>query len=470
MKRTFFKIGIIVVVFLAVFISCEKNPIVDDKEIVKAIVELPERKVKVYMGASNDWHEQDNPANYSKWNYVRHTADGYYANFISMWVCFYQNKGKAPLQSCIDMRKAFIKGGVFFETSMETSVNSGANGFNNDSTDRRSLDLLINGGFKVEYTSLNYGVSEDRIKRLRTYRGTRKCLCLAAPWRYGGDIVSDNVAANAGARANILQTDGMQTDGPLGYWFNNQAGMRTGSYSLVRFVKKHNLESAVMLAPFKAKIDGYEAERDFLKVSKQCVFDHADNSAMPDIWTIWTYGSPAALALFPESEVNEQGEVFAPNTKLGVTYWLLKHLNNLPTVKALTAESTTGLQIVNDSLYNIKVSGNKSFKLVLDVSNDVQPQIELSPVVRVIPDIENKGLNLKCTIQNRDITDKMIYSGGLNFIENFRLTKSNRIKLVIEISPKNITHKNPYQLVVKSMANISNTVVNSNIVVNVVVE
>lgn len=442
------------------FVSCKDPVPVEEPVVEKKITILPEREVKVYFGASGNWHEQDDPENYSKWEYVRSNADGYYTNFISMWVCYYQNPVN-PQTSCNDMRKAFKKGGVFFETSMETSVNSGANGFNNDSTDRRSINLLTNAGFTVDYTSLNYGVSVERIKLLRTYKATRKCLCLAAPWRYGGDILSNNTTLNASSRANILLTDGMQTDGPLGYWVNNQTGMREGNYSLVKYVKKYDLESAIMLAPYKAGVAGYEAENDFLKVSKQCVFDHEDNNATPDLWTIWTYQSPAALALYPESAINEAGEEYAPNTKAGVAYWLLKHLKTFPKISCKETgkvNNDVNVNLANDSVVNVKLTKNVEYSMPVIISNGNQPQIELSPVIRAIIDEAGKDWTISFWLGSKDVTDKIVYNGGLNCIEGLRLTKTNPLTLSVRIKSRaTVANPSPVILNLQSMANISNT-------------
>ena len=427
----------------------------------KIVTVLPDKEVKVYFGAEHNWHEQDDPINYSKWSYVRENADGYYANFISMWIIYYQDKTALPQVSCNDMRKAFKKGGVFFETTLETSVNSGANGFNNDSTDRRSIGLLTNAGFKVDYTSLNYGVNADRVTLLRTFKGNRKCLCLSAPWRYGGNLISDVVAANKQQRTNILTTDGMQTDGPLGFWFNNERGMREGSYSCVKYVWKYNLEAAVMLAPYSVDVVGYNAVTDFLTVSKQCVFGHEDNNAAPEIWTIWTYQSPAGLALFPESAVNANGEVYAPNTKAGVAYWLLKHLKTFPKIACKETgkvNNDVNVTLTNDSVVDVKLTKNVQYAMPITISNDNQPQIELTPVIRAILNEASKDWIISFLVGTKDVTDKVIYNGGLNFIDTYRLTKTNRITLTMQIKSR-ATVANPAPLVInlQSMANISNT-------------
>lgn len=423
--------------------------------------DLPERNVKVYLGISGGWHEMDDPAGYYKWDYVRRNANGFYTNFIAMWINFYQNKVGAQ-QSCNDMRKAFVKGECFFETSMEKSVNSGVNGFNNDSTDRRSLNQLTNAGFNVSYTSLNYGYDEQRVQLLRTYKGNRKCFYLAAPWRYGGDIFSNNAATNATVRANILKTDGMQTDGPLGYWFGNQAGMQPGSVSLVKYCVLNKVESAIMLAPYAAGIPGYNSATDFLAVSKHCVFFHEDQLAAPDIWTIWTYGSDANLPNFPESVVNSQGETEAPNTKAGVAYWLLKHLNNFPTVSPSFKNilpTDARVSTPTDSTVELELNKGTEIVIPIEISNSMQPQVELSPVVRAFTTQTNNGFNISFYLNNQNITSTLTANGGLNFIQNLRLTKTNKVVVEMRIS---IRQENPNpaptELIIQSMSNISNTV------------
>lgn len=423
--------------------------------------DLPERNAKVYLGISGGWHEMDDPAGFYKWDYVRRNANGFYTNFIAMWINFYQNKVGAQ-QSCNDMRKTFVKGECFFETSMEKAVNSGANGFNNDSTDRRSIDLLTNAGFNVTYTSLNYGYDEQRVQLLRSYKGTRKCFYLAAPWRYGGDIFSNNAATNATVRANILKTDGMQTDGPLGYWYGNQAGMQPASVSLVKYCTQNNLESAIMLAPYAAGIEGYNSATDFLAVSKHCVFTHEDQLAAPDIWTIWTYGSDSNLLNFPESVVNPQGEIEAPNTKTGVAYWLLKHLNNFPTIRPSftgVLPSDARVNTISDSIVDIELNKGTEIVIPIEISNSIQPQIELSPVIRAFTTQTNNSFNISFFLNNKDITATFTAGSGLNFIQELRLSKTKKVTIEMRISIRQ-ENINPVltELIIQSMSNISNTV------------
>ena len=438
----------------------------DTTTIIKPILKLAEREAKVYIGIADRWHEMDDANNYSKWSYVRENAAGFYTNFIVMWKNSYENSVD-PQKSCDDMRKAFIKNGCFWETSMETGVNSSPNGVNNEATDKKYIDLLTNAGFIVDNTSLNYGVSTQRINTLKTYRGQRTCLTLAGPWTVGGNILSDTEPGNKQIRDNILITDGMQTDGPLGYWYKNVQNMQQGSYSLVNLVEKSNKISAVMLAPYDAGVVGYNQTFDFLTVSKQCVFGHEDSDASPDMWTIWTYGEHADEPTFPESQVNASGETEAANTMMGVGYWLIKHLNNFPKLEAKETSAVNNLVTVNvTNSTNAEVAirkgsnGITEYNMPIIISNEVEPQIEISPVIHAILSGETKDWNISFSLAGKDVTDAIVYKGGLNCNNLLRLTKTNKLTLNLHIKSKNSNASllpSPVTIKIETMSNISNT-------------
>jgi hypothetical protein len=443
--------------------SCQKNDLTDTSvTTVKTIKTLPEREAKVYVGIADRWHQMDDASNYSLWSYVRENAAGFYTNFIIMWKNSYQNT-QDPQISCVNMRKAFLKNGCFFETSMETSVNSGSTGANDETTDKKYIDLLTNGGFNVDVTSLNYGVSEQRIKTLRTYNGNRSCLTLIGPWTIGGDIQSNAVTGNQKDRDNIAITDGMETDGPLGYWYNDTQYMCEGSYSLVKYVEDRKQISAVMLAPYAAGVSGYDQAKDYLTVSKQCVFGHEDKSASPDIWTIWTYGESGDEPTFPESVVNSLGETEAANTLTGVGYWVIKHLNNFPKLEITTTGSV--MKATNDTTTEVSISrgsnGYAEDSLPIIISNDKDPQIEISPVIRATLDEGSKDWDISFSLAGKDVTDNVVYNGGLNCISKLRITKTNKLTLIMKIKSKNSytssTLPSLVNIKIETMSNISNT-------------
>lgn len=470
------KSSVIILIFLITLlcpslmvVGCKKNalsPQSDTTNTNKPILKLPEREAKVYIGIADRWHEMDDPNNYGKWNYVRENAAGFYTNFIVMWKNSYQNS-EDPQKSCDDMRKAFLKNGCFFETSMETAVNAEANGGNNETTDKKYIDLLTNAGFIVDNTSLNYGVSAQRINTLKTYKGQRSCLTLAGPWMLGGDIQNDAVKDNKQIRDNILITDGMQTDGPLGYWYNNSGSMREGSYSLVKLVEKSNKISAVMLAPYDVNVAGYNQKDDFFTVSKQCVFGHEDNNASPDMWTIWTYGQHEDQPTFPESNVNSSGETEPANTLMGVGYWLIKHLNNFPKLEVIekgAVNSNVTVNVTNGNKAEVTISkasnGSVEYKMPIIISNEAEPQIEISPVIHATISGGNKDWDISFDKAGTDVTDEIIYKGGLNCINFLRLTKANKLKLKMNIKSKNFNSTSlpsPVTIKIETMSNLSNT-------------
>lgn len=441
-----------------------KTPQSDTTNNNKPILKLPEREAKVYIGIADRWHEVDDPNNYSKWSYIRENAAGFYTNFIVMWKNSYQNNVD-PQKSCDDLRKAFLKSGCFFETSMETLVTSDSYGGNNEATDKKYIDLLTNAGFIVDNTSLNYGVSAQRINTLKTYKGQRSCLTLAGPWVVGGDIQSDVVKDNKQIRDNILITDGMQTDGPLGLWYNNSGNMHEGSYSLVKLVEKSHKISAVMLAPYDAGVAGYNQSKDFLTVSKQCVFGHEDNGASPDMWTIWTYGDHSDEPTFPESIVNSSGETEAANTLMGVGYWLIKHLNNFPKVEVTgTVNDHATVNLTNGNNAEVTISkannGSAEYNMSIIFSNDAEPQIEISPVIHAIISGGNKDWNISFDKAGKDVTDEIVYKGGLNCINFMRLSKTNKLTLNLNIKSKNPNSSSlpsPVTIKIETMSNLSNT-------------
>ncbi len=450
---------------LLMLASCQKNSVTDDPTPpTKTIVKLPEREAKVYIGIADKWHIAASSDSYNQWSYVRNNAAGFYTNFIVMWRNSYQNT-EDPQTSCNDMRKAFSKNGCFFETSMEKSVNSSANGGNDETTDKKYIDLLTTAGFNVDVTSLNYGVDTQRIKTLKTYNGTRSCLTLVGPWTIGGDIQSDAATGNKKDRANIAITDGMETDGPLGFWYSNSNGMREGSYSLVKYVEKNNQISAVMLAPYDAGVSGYNQSNDFLTESKQCVLNHEDNSASPDIWTIWTYGAHGDEPVFPESVVNAAGQTEAANTLIGVGYWVIKHLNNLPKLEiAATGTGNNGTTVKATDATTTEVSiskgsdGSAQYSLPVTLSNDEDPQIEISPVIHATIDQGSKDWTIGFSVAGKDVTDNIVYKGGLNCINTLRISNSNKLTLTISLKSKSSsTSISPVTIALETMSNISNT-------------
>lgn len=431
------------------------EPTVDTTTQVTPITLLPSRTVRVYWGFDNQWHQITNSANASKWTYVKDNLTGFYTNFIDMWCILYQNSESASstLQALCN---TFKNKNCFFETSMETAVNSGTNGFNNCESDRRSLDLLTKAGFNVDYTSLNYMTvaAKDSCKAhialLKKYDGTRNCLFLCGPWCFNGNITND-----ADAVTMSSWCDGTETDGPLGYWYANVGSMKQCSYSIVKYMLGEKKPTAIMLAPYDAGVTGYAAKDNFLTVSKDCVLGHEDNGAAPDIWTLWMYGS-GGLSLFPESSTDSNGEVTPVNSATGVAYWLLKHLNEFPVLKVDDATKTSlGITTSSSDNYNLSVKTGQTTKIPIVVTNGNCPQVELSPVIRAVLSKISSAWKVVLRVKSINYSKDFIYNGGFNFVSIYRISKNNPVTITAEITPQKASSS--LSIGFEVMTNLTNT-------------
>lgn len=464
MKKTFNKVTFLLTsALLLTFVSCKKSileptsPKMVGRLTSMSASVLPNRKTQVYIGIADYWAQQADPANYSQWNYVRHNADGFYANFISMWQNKYQSS--APQQNINNMRSAFVNNGCFLETSLETQVNDSPNGANNQSTDENSIAALSTGGFNVNNTSLNYGVNTGRVNTLKTYQYSRTCMALEGAWTFGGDI---NGAGNAQVRQDILATDGVELDGPMGFWYSNGGGMREGTYSAIQFAHSHGLLATILLSPYNAGQSGYNATNDFFNTSKQCVLNCEDNNAAPDIWAIWTYGEDPAQPAFPES-VTTNGQVAPANTMMGVGYWLLKHLNNLPQFQIPNTGAVgnnTSVNIIDNSHAQLTMNtlGDTTsfYAMPIVFSNSPDPQIEISPVISAALSGDTTNWKVTFKLGSQDVTNQILHNGGLNCVGTKRITNNSNLNLVMNLKASNQAAQ-PISVNFTTMSNIGNT-------------
>lgn len=226
----------------------------------------------------------------------------------------------------------------------------------------------------------------------------------------------------------------------------------------MKFVEEKDKTSAVMLSPYAAKVAGYNATEDFFRVSKESVLGHEDNNASPDIWTIWTYGSDPGQPAFPESVVNPDGTKKPANTMIGVGYWLIKHLNTFPKV-ALQDTDAINANITKQDGSEVALSISKGLEgtIPFKISNALDPDIEISPVIRAVIDENSKDWEIGFELKDKDVTDVVIYNGGLNFIGNKRLSKENELDLKMKVKAR-IDNPSPMVIKIRTMSNISNTV------------
>lgn len=422
----------------------------------KTITTLPERQTKVFVGSSDfgglptSWEELANPDNYSKWNYVRTHADGFYTNFAMMDHVFAH--GANPLQMSTDMKNAFTHKDAFYETDMNYP----------EAQDKRNLDCLTSSGFKIPFTSLNYGISPQRVQTLKSYQGKGACLTLMGPWTLGGDILG-NAPGNAALRENIKVTDGMSADSPLWPWYSDKLSVREGMYSTVAFTHQLNKIAAVMLAPAQSTAQPGYSGPNFLRISQRMTFDLENHHVVPEIWGVYPYGALESYPTFPESGVDAAGDTVALDTKMGVAYWLIKHFNTFPKVALLGSGIVkTNAQVIQKSGSQATVSlgtrkkGRAECTLPFVISNGFAPGIAISPVIRAIVG-SSDDWDIQFKLRGKKVTDSVVSGGGLNFVGGRRISKNNPSTLTIIIHAKKNNPK-PVTIELQTMSNISNTV------------
>ena len=221
---------------------------------------------QVWIGSGNGW--KDMIAHPDLWTFVRHHANGFYVNFIQML--------HPDAKKCAETSALFTHKNAYYELD---SRYIGLGGFPDGGQFSRALEnqellALLDGGFNVPYTSLNYGVDAAKqadLKHLGLPVGkTRPCFAQCGPWTFGGDILGSNASA-ADVRGLLARTDGISTDGPLSLWQSDQGRMRAGSFSVVKYAHSLHKTAVVMVAPYNLK-----PTSQWLEVAQQCVRQHED--------------------------------------------------------------------------------------------------------------------------------------------------------------------------------------------------
>ena len=303
--------------------------------------------VQVYFGTA-DWFAD--LTNYpTQWTYVRQNADGLYINFWQM-----QHPGFQDLSTCQIFANLFTKKNAFFENDLTQTTLA---------NDQTYLDRLQSAGFSLPYTSMNPSVSvgytfpADRAQNLQMYalpngQPQRVCVAQNGPWTMGGDVLGNAGDDNPGYRAAVTNSDGISTDGPLGYWYGNVQSMQAGSYSMVKFAHSLGKKAIVMLCPYAAGVAGYNPTTDYVTVGTSCVRMHEDNDADPDIWSVFEYAT--TIAAVPE----QSGGVPAVSVS-GMAYYLLKHIKGDPgtlDIYAVTdANTITGQRVFSPTTQTLTV-------------------------------------------------------------------------------------------------------------------
>ena len=92
--------------------------------------------------------------------------------------------------------------------------------------------------------------------------------------------------------------------------------MRSGSYSVVKYAHSLHKTAAVMVAPYDLKPTSL-----WLAVAQECVRQHEDAGAKPDIWIVFEYATETPT--LPETVNGKPAD-----TITGMAYWLIHHVQD----------------------------------------------------------------------------------------------------------------------------------------------
>jgi hypothetical protein len=365
----------------------------------------PANAQKVFIGSANGWRQMiDHP---EQWTYVRQNADGFYVNFIELL--------HADTPAMAKLSALFTHRNAYYESD---SRYNGLGGFPDNGQFSRALQAremsnLLDGGFDVPYTSLNYGYDDPKGEDLK-HQGlppgkTRPCFAQYGPWNFSGDLMK-NAGTNARVRSEIAHADGATTDGPLSLWQSDQGHMRAGSYSLVKYAHSLHKPAAVMVSPYNLK-----PRTQWLQVAQDCVRQHEDAGAKPDIWMVFEYATDTPT--LPETVDGKPAD-----TITGMAFWLIHHVKdpqhwaNIVLPADGKALDSTDIPVVRGGQ---AARGFSSREIQLNVRND-SSWMDLCPVVFADVQDPRGDWNVRFEVNGTDVTTAM-RQGGLAFVGGLRL-------------------------------------------------
>ncbi len=354
---------------------------------------------KVYVGSGNGWQQMiDNP---SQWTYVRTHADGFYVNFIQML------RGDVP--RCTQTAALFTHKNAIYESD---SRYTGLGGFPDGgqfslALQAKQLNALLSGGFAVPLASLNYGLDAAKQADLRQIGmpagQTRPCLTQAGPWNFHGNIVN-----SPDVTANIGRSDGASTDGPLSLWQANQGQMQQGSYSLVNYVHARHKIALVMVAPYNLN-----PTSQWLSVAQQCVRQHEDHGAKPDVWSVFEYATKTPT--LPET-VNGR----PADTITGMAYWLINHVRDPKRYASISVPS-------------IKSAGTQPGTFTV---RNRSTWMDLCPAVSAQVQDPARLWNVRFQVNGQDVTRQLTQPGGMAFVGALRLWPGQSRQVQVTLVPR----------------------------------
>lgn len=401
---------------------------------------------QVYVGSLNGWGQL--AASPTQWNYVRANASGLYVNFIQMLPTV-----GSPGATSAQIEPLMTNKNAYFESD---SRYTGLGGFPNGgqytlATEAQEMDELLNAGFAITYTSLNYGVDSAKQNQCKTYRlpsgTTRPCVAQNGPWTFSGNVHND-----PNSISDINNSDGVSTDGPLDLWLSNSGGMQPGSVSDVSYAHSLGKIAMVMVSP------GQLPPAQWLATVQQCVRYHENQGAKPDIWADYAYDTQTPTL----PETNADGT--PANTVTGAAFWLIHHLIDpahwarltlpglpshsspfcsAPTTLAAsvrTAKADTGTTPLESTNAVLVVpvtrlqDGRSSASRVISLTlHNESTWLDLSPVLYADIDDPGSDWTVGFRLNGRDITQAVVQRGGFVFVQNQRLwpNASRHLQMVL---------------------------------------
>jgi hypothetical protein len=375
--------------------------------------------------------------NTSQWSYVQQNADGYYLSFGQLtddMIHYYLPK----------FFQLFQNKSVYFESDAKPDHQP----LERDKTD---IVLLHNLGWTIVYTSQNYGWTVERDQILGYYNLTehvprRPDFVQLGPWLLSGNISNDpgiGPFSNAQYRAWINQSNGVSTDGPMGFWSIDYHNVCEGSYSTVQYAHRIGRPAAVMICPYAAGIVTYNSTRDYLTVGISAIQGHEDNDADPDTWIFFEYGDDSI------PPVPEQLNGYPANSTTGMAYYALKHRDGEPqTLDLYMDEGKIGqfAYVKQSTTADMILKSNVPVETVLNYTlhvADYSPWLDYAACIRVlVSGGQQDGWNIRYSLKEVDITTAMTSIDGFVFNRENRVQPNSVQNIIISFTRTFAVHQN----------------------------
>ena len=410
-------------------------------------------KQKVFYGEAELVHQL--LTNTSEWTYVQENVDGFYVNFIEMYAIMTPEDLRGFFQ-------LYKNKSAYFESD----ANPDHQPLERDKT---AIVALHNAGWNITFTSQNYGWTVERDQILGYYNLTehvtrRPDFVQLGPWTISGNISNDPGTGpypNSQYRAWIHQSDGVSTDGPMGFWSIDFQQMREGSYSTVQYAHNIGKPAAVMLCPYGAGVNTYNSTRDFLSVGISAIHGHEDNDADPDIWIIFEYADNSIPA------VPEQVNGYPANSTTGMAYYALKHRDGeSETLDLYMHEGKVGQYLYKqrstapDRIINSNTPVGVVQNYTVHVA-DYSAWLDYAACIRTItsPTKLNEW-NIRYFLDELDITTSINSTDGFIFFKENRLWPNSVRSIVVSLTRTSVEDQNS-TLIIQLAAHRGSDVVDS---------